>query len=72
MVQECHLWVHLVEMRDADKVCFLYAPISQAGLLSNTVEDFGQQFSAVQKQTEAIQHTLPWSDLTPATVLRQH
>ncbi len=35
------------------------APISQGGLFGDTVEGFAQQFSAVQQQTEAIQHILP-------------
>ena len=55
VVQERHLWLNLAEMRDMDKARFLDAPISQAGLFGDTVEDFAQQFSAVQKQTEAIQ-----------------
>ncbi len=56
-VQERHLWLNLVEMKDVDKAHFLDAPISQAGLFGDTVEGFAQQFSAVQQQTEAIQHT---------------
>ncbi|KAL0158991.1 hypothetical protein M9458_047067, partial [Cirrhinus mrigala] len=52
VVQEHHLWLNLAQMSDADKVCFLEAPISQAGLFGDTVKDFAQQFSAVQKQTE--------------------
>ncbi|KAL0158577.1 hypothetical protein M9458_046653, partial [Cirrhinus mrigala] len=59
VVQERHLWLNLPQMSDADKVRFLDAPISQAGLFSDTVEDFALQFSAVQKQTEAIKHILP-------------
>ncbi|KAL1270595.1 hypothetical protein QQF64_029611 [Cirrhinus molitorella] len=59
MVQEHHLWLNLVEMKDAEKVRFLDAPISQAGLFGDTVEEFAQQFSAVKKQTEAIKHILP-------------
>ncbi len=59
VVQECHLWLNLVEVKDVDKARFLDAPISQAGLFGNTVEGFAQQFSAVQQQTEAIQHTCP-------------
>ncbi len=55
VAQECHLWLILAEMRDVDKVCFLDAPISQAGLFGDTVEDFALQFSAVQRQAEAIQ-----------------
>ncbi|KAL0163565.1 hypothetical protein M9458_039318, partial [Cirrhinus mrigala] len=42
VVQERHLWLNLAEMQDAEKVRFLDAPISQAGLFSETVEDFAQ------------------------------
>ncbi|KAL0152709.1 hypothetical protein M9458_052432 [Cirrhinus mrigala] len=52
VVQECHLWLKLAQMADADKVRFLEAPVSQASLFGDTVQDFAQQFSAVQKQTE--------------------
>lgn len=41
-------------MKDVDKVHFLDAPISQAGLFGDTAEDFAQKFSVVQQQTEAI------------------
>ncbi|KAL0187214.1 hypothetical protein M9458_018884, partial [Cirrhinus mrigala] len=51
--------LNLAEMRDAEKVCFLDAPISQAGLFGETVEDFAQQFSTVKEQTEAIKYILP-------------
>ncbi|KAL0195107.1 hypothetical protein M9458_008679, partial [Cirrhinus mrigala] len=57
VVQERHLWLNLAQMADADKVRFLDAPISQAGL-------FGDTFSAVQKQTEAIKHILPRREST--------
>ncbi|KAL0147058.1 hypothetical protein M9458_057582, partial [Cirrhinus mrigala] len=59
VVQERHLWLNLAQMADVDKARFLNAPVSQAGLFGDTVEDFAQQFSAVQKQTEAIKHILP-------------
>ncbi len=59
VVQERHLWCNLVEMKDVDKARFLEALISQAGLFGDTVEGFAQQFSALQQQTEAIQHTYP-------------
>ncbi len=59
VVLERHLWLNLVEMKDVDKAHFLDAPISQAKLFSDTVEGFAQQFSAVQQQTEVIQHTCP-------------
>ncbi len=66
VVQERHLWLNLAEMKDVDKARFLDAPISQAGLFGDTVEGFAQQFSAVQQQTEAIQHILPRRD-APST-----
>ncbi len=59
VVQERHLWLTLADMREADKHRFLDSPISQAGLFSEAVEDFAQQFSAAQKQTEAFRHILP-------------
>ncbi|KAL1268934.1 hypothetical protein QQF64_031223, partial [Cirrhinus molitorella] len=46
-------------MKDTDKVRFLNAPISQTGLFGDAVENFAQQFSAAQKQSEAIKHILP-------------
>ncbi len=62
VVQEHHLWLNLAEMKDVNKARFLNAPISQGGLFGDTVEGFAQQFSAVQQQTEAIQHILPRRD----------
>ncbi len=66
VVQERHLWLNVAEMKDVDKARFLDAPISQGGLFGDTVEGFAQQFSAVQQQTEAIQHILPRRD-APST-----
>ncbi len=71
VVQERHLWLSLAERSDVDKVRFLDALISQAGLFGNIVEDCAQKFSAVQKQTEAIQHVLPRRDAPFATALWQ-
>ncbi|XP_051560716.1 uncharacterized protein LOC127445028 [Myxocyprinus asiaticus] len=67
VVQERHLWLNLIEMREADKAWFLDAPISQVGLFGDTVEDFAQQFLAVKQQTEAIQHILPQCGSRPRT-----
>ncbi len=67
MVQECHLWLSLAERSNVDKVYFLDALVSQAGLFGDTVEDCAQQFSAVQKQTKAIQHIFPRCDAPSAT-----
>ncbi len=49
---ERHLWLCLADMRDTDKVRFLNSPVSQTGLFGDAVENFAQQFSAVQKQSE--------------------
>ncbi len=68
VVQEHHLWLNLVEMKDVDKARFFDAPISQAGLVGDTIEGFAQQFSAVQQQIEAIQHILPRRDAPSTTI----
>ncbi len=59
VVQERHLWLTLADMRESDKHRFLDSPISQAGLSGEAVEDFAQQFSAAQKQTEVFRYILP-------------
>ncbi len=62
VIQERYLWLCLADMRDTDKVRFLNSPVSQTGLFGDAVENFTQQFSAVQKHSEAISHILPrWS-----------
>ncbi len=58
VVQERHLWLCLADMKEQEKVQFLGAPVSQTGLFGDTVESFAQQFSAAQKQTEAIKHIM--------------
>lgn len=68
VVQERHLWLNLAEIRDDDKVHFLDSSISQASLFGNAVENFAQQFSAVQQQTEASKHILPDVMLLPTPV----
>lgn len=55
-------------MRDSDKTHFLDSPISQGSLFSDAVKNFGLQFSAVQKQTEAIKHILPWWPTAASTL----
>ncbi len=68
VVQERHLWLCLADMRDTDKVRFLNSPVSQTGLFGDTVEKFAQQFSAVQKQSEAISHFLPRRSAVASTL----
>ncbi len=59
VVQERHLWLCLADMKEVDKAWFLNALVSQTGLFGDAVENFAQQCSAAQKQTEAIRHILP-------------
>ncbi len=42
VVQECHLWLCLADMRDTDKVRFLNSPVTQTGLFSGMVENLAQ------------------------------
>lgn len=73
MMEECqefHLLLNLAEIKEANKVCFLDATISQAGLFGNTVKDFALQFSAVQKQKEAVKHILPRRDAAATRPVR--
>lgn len=67
MVQECHIWLNLAEMWDAEKVCFLYAH-SQGSLFGNTVS---QQLSPVKKQIEVIKHILSRHGSTSRPLLAQ-
>ncbi len=55
--QERHLWLCLTDM-EQEKVQFLNASVSQTSLFGDGVESFAQQFSAAQRQTEAIRHIM--------------
>ncbi|KAL0192436.1 hypothetical protein M9458_010732, partial [Cirrhinus mrigala] len=59
VVLERHLWLTLTEIKDADKVPFLHAPISPTGLFGPSVQGFAERFSAAQKTSQAMQHFLP-------------
>lgn len=67
---EWYLWLNLAEMKYVNKVCFLDSPIWKVGQFGDTVGDFAQQFSPVQRQTEAILHILQ-HDPPAATTLPQ-
>ncbi|KAL0161810.1 hypothetical protein M9458_041206, partial [Cirrhinus mrigala] len=56
---ERHLWLTLTEIKDADKVPFLDAPISPTDLFGPSVEGFAERFSAAQKTSQAMRHFLP-------------
>ncbi len=49
VVLERHLWLTLTEIKDADKVSFLDAPISPSGLFGPAVEGFAECFTEAQK-----------------------
>lgn len=72
VVQERHLLLNLAEMRDAKKVHFLDAPISQVGFFGDTMEEFTQQFSLVKQQTEAIKHIPPRRGSGPCPAPSKH
>ncbi len=59
VVQERHLWLNLAEMKDVDKARFFDAPISRQGCSATPSRALPSSFSAIQQQTEAIQHTCP-------------
>ncbi len=65
VVQERRLWLSLAERSEVDKVRFLDALVSQAWLFGDTVEECAQQFSAVQKQTEATHLAPAWCTAPP-------
>ncbi len=57
VVLERHLW--LTEIKDADKVSFLDAPISPSGLFGPAVEGFAERFTEAKKASQAMRHFLP-------------
>ncbi len=54
VVLECHLWLTLMEIKDADMVSFLDAPISPSGLFGPAVEGFAECFTEAQKASQAM------------------
>ncbi|KAL0165985.1 hypothetical protein M9458_037829, partial [Cirrhinus mrigala] len=67
VVLERHLWLTLTEIKDADKVSFLDAPLSPTGLFGPSVEGFTERFSAAQKTSQAMRHFLPKRSSSRAT-----
>ncbi len=59
VVLERHLWLMLTEIKDADKVPFLDAPISPNSLFGPAVEGFAERFTKAQKSSQAMRHFLP-------------
>ncbi len=58
VVLECHLWLNLTEIRDADRVTFLNSPISPKELFGPAVDVFVKQITATQKSLQAMCHFL--------------
>ncbi len=59
VVLERHLWLTLTEMKEADKVPFLDAPVSSGNLFGPAVEGFAERFTEAQKLSQAMRHCLP-------------
>ncbi len=59
VVLERHLWLTLTEMKEADKVPFLDAPVSSNSLFGPAVEGFAERFTEAQKSSQAMRHFLP-------------
>lgn len=56
VVLEHYIWLHLTETKEADKVAFLDAPVSPAGLFGPAVEGFTDRFTAAPKSSQAMRH----------------
>ncbi len=52
------LWLTLMEMKEADKVSFLDAPVSANSLFGPAVEGFAERFTEAQKSSQAMRHFL--------------
>ncbi len=58
VVLECHLWLKMTEMKEADKVPFLDAPVLLGSLFGPAVEGFAEHFTEAQKLSQAMRHFL--------------
>ncbi len=59
VVLEHHLWLTMTEMKEADKVPFLDAPVLSGSLFGPAVEGFSERFTEAQKSSQAMQYFLP-------------
>ncbi len=57
IVLECHLWLTLTELKEADK--FPSAPVLSGSLFGPAVEGIVERFTEAQKSSQAMQHFLP-------------
>ncbi len=53
IVLEHHLWLTMTEMKEADKVPFLDAPVSSGSLFGPAVEGFAERFTESLKSSQA-------------------
>ncbi len=53
VVLECHLWLNLIEIKNADRTAFLNSPVSTTGLFGSAVDCFVEHFTAAQKSSQA-------------------
>ncbi len=59
IVLERHLWLTMMEMKEADTVPFLNAPVSSGSLFGPAVEGFAERFVEAQKSSQVMRHLLP-------------
>ncbi len=59
VVLERHMWLNLMEIKEADKVPFLDSLVSPTGLFGLAHEDIAESFTAAQKSSLAMRHFLP-------------
>lgn len=53
VVPERHLWLNLMDIKDADKVPLLDSPVSPTVLFGPAVEGFAETFTTAQKSSQA-------------------
>ncbi len=67
IVFECHLWLTMTEMKEADKIPFLDTLVLSGSLFGPAVEGFAERFMEAQKSSQAMQHFLPKHTSSSAT-----
>ncbi len=59
LVLKRHLWLTMTEVKEADKVSFLDAPVSSGSLFGPAMEGITECFKGAQKSSQAMRHFLP-------------
>ncbi len=57
-MRSTNLWLTMMEMKEADKVPFLDAPVASGSLFGPAVKGFTKCFTEPQKSSQAMQHFL--------------